>query len=660
MPKTIALLINQIDGSYQKSFWQAAAAESRERGINLLVLAGGSLDSPVGNEARGNLLFQTVPKINPAGLILLSGALSPFVDSRRYGEFVRSLGDIPRVSVSDDRGEGIIVKTDNRPGLENLLAHLGEVHHLTRLAFVQGPPVSSEARERLSVFRDFCSSRNLSVPEDWLPVGNFRPESGLAAIRSILDSPSGIPQAVVFANDDMLFGALDEIRRRRIRVPEDLVITGFDDIGEMSRLKPGVTTVRQPLELLGRAAVALISDRTDGREVPPVTGFPTEAVIRETCGCRAIPQPVIEPFLIPRDYPLETFIRYLRNFISRGQGAQSRAGMYDALQDFARNLSLPPFSLYLFRQPVTHPLIAGTLEPEFSHDKNREADSYKPVPVRGGVTWNRLPEDLAARGLVHLVMPLNNLGEYYGLIVFHDPEPADDPLIFDSLREAVGGVLHARFLFERLEEKEKHYRELAFRLPAALAETDQTGRLVYLNDAADKLFAAGSLNGGSPKNPPLLDSLFPVSEQDRFRELLDRIRTLRDDQFATFDIGGIPWLFKGEIEETRIRWLGISLKPFLETLDLPVERFYQEFRLSKRERQILELVIHGCRSKEIAERLNLALSTVKNYLSGIYSALDISTREELFELIREYQVNRLGQEKYLHSVLGALLKSGGN
>jgi LacI family transcriptional regulator len=94
----------------------------------------------------------------------------------------------------------------------------------------------------------------------------------------------------VSGNDEMAIGALVALRARRLRVPADVAVTGFDDIAAAHHLRPGLTTVRQPMRELGEQSVRILLGRITDQAAPrqSVT-LPTRTVIRRSCGCRPRP-----------------------------------------------------------------------------------------------------------------------------------------------------------------------------------------------------------------------------------------------------------------------------------------------------------------------------------------------------------------------------------
>ena len=662
--KWISFLINQIDGSYQSTIWKAAAEKAEKNGTGLIIITGGCLDSPIGIESEYNTIYPLVPELETDGLIILSGSLSHFLSEEKFKGFLEPFRSVPQVSISDYPGKGPVINIDNAPGFRELLSHLTDHHGYRNIAFIQGPESSRDAGERYRVYLEHLSSRNIPFRETLVFKGNFRPEKGAEAIRDIIRKKIQA-DVLVFANDDMAFGALLELSAMGIPVPDHFRLTGFDDIPEMSKIRPGITTVRQPLIEIGKTAVSLVCSLINGGPVPSETVLPTKLAVRRSCGCAESPDRGPSFIKIPREYPMETMIRYYRHFTVLGQNAASEKQIYLALEDYALAYGLPSFSLYLFEEVYTAGHWSEFRFPERFRRSFRFNARLKKTETNlsfdGYIPPRQLKNDLDLMGPVHILSPLVIQNNLFGFLVFHGKLTETDPILFDTLRDGISGALNTVRIMKQLQHSEQRYREMAFKLPAILIETDNRGRISYMNESAQALLLENKSFRG--KQPLDIRFLFSDGAERPVADLLDKVKTTDNDQFATFPYKDSTWLLKGEIriaddekKENTIKWLGLDLNPFLKTFSQPVEDFYIQYHFKKRERQILELIIQGYQAKEIADELFLALSTVKNYISDIYTALDIGSRRELFELIKDYQINRLGQESYLFSVLNSILK----
>jgi LacI family transcriptional regulator len=117
--------------------------------------------------------------------------------------------------------------------------------------------------------------------------GRFAAISGQLAVREILAGPRrDLPDAIICGNDQMAIGAMRELQAAGIRVPADLAVVGFDDMRLSALLAPPLTTIRQPMRLIGERACSRLLQRIADPALPPqAERLPTELIIRESCGC---------------------------------------------------------------------------------------------------------------------------------------------------------------------------------------------------------------------------------------------------------------------------------------------------------------------------------------------------------------------------------------
>jgi len=179
-----------------------------------------------------------------------------------------------------------VVTADNYSGSLALVTHLVEDHGRRRLYQVKGPPTAPDAEER-----SLALTQVLEKHPGCKLIGTFRGsfsvQSGEEAGETLLAmSAEARPDAVVCANDQSAIGVLQAFARGGVRVPEDVAVVGFDDIFPASLFRPALTTVHQPMRLLGERACARLLDRiSDPSLQPSIELLPTELVIRSSCGC---------------------------------------------------------------------------------------------------------------------------------------------------------------------------------------------------------------------------------------------------------------------------------------------------------------------------------------------------------------------------------------
>jgi LacI family transcriptional regulator len=179
-----------------------------------------------------------------------------------------------------------VVAADNFSGATALITHLIADHGRRRLFHVGGPPNSPDALQRRLAL-DHALRSNPQCQLIGSVQGIFSVCSGEQAAEELLTRHRAeLPDAVVCANDQMAIGVLRTFTAAGVRVPDEVAVTGFDDIYPARLADPALSTVRQPTRLLGERACARLLDRISHPSLPPaVQLLPTELVLRSSCGC---------------------------------------------------------------------------------------------------------------------------------------------------------------------------------------------------------------------------------------------------------------------------------------------------------------------------------------------------------------------------------------
>lgn len=229
---------------------------------------------------RGAELFEDV-----AGRVDGLVTLSRTIPDDQLVHFARRL---PVVVVAGPRAGDDYdhVTTDNTGGMRALTAHLVAEHGVREPAYVGGPADSPDDKARFAGFRAALKEAGLPAPQSPTIRGGFTREGGRQAAATLLAAAAPLPRALVCGNDQMALGVLEELAAAGRRVPEDVIVTGFDGIEPTELARPRITTVHQPMLELGRAAVELLRGRmADPRRAPRAEVLAVEVLLRESCGC---------------------------------------------------------------------------------------------------------------------------------------------------------------------------------------------------------------------------------------------------------------------------------------------------------------------------------------------------------------------------------------
>jgi DNA-binding LacI/PurR family transcriptional regulator len=171
------------------------------------------------------------------------------------------------------------VDADNAAGAREAVRHLVASGRCC-LATVAGPQDMSVGLDRLKGFADAVRSSGMAEAADRVAHGDFTEASGQRAMKVLLETTPEI-DGVFIASDLMAMGALRALRESGRRIPDDVAVIGFDDAPQASYADPPLTTIRQPVELLGQEMVQLLLHRLgDPRGDPKAIILPTELVVR--------------------------------------------------------------------------------------------------------------------------------------------------------------------------------------------------------------------------------------------------------------------------------------------------------------------------------------------------------------------------------------------
>ncbi len=217
------------------------------------------------------------------GIVFVSGRHADTAASRERYHRLRSRG-LPIVLVNG-YAEGVdapTVSTDDTVAVELSLRHLTSLGH-TRIGLAIGPDRYTPAQRKVAAFVGALRRRDPADDASSHVVSTlFTVEGGQAAGGELIDSGH---TAVVCGSDLMALGAIRAARSRGLRVPEDVSVVGFDDSPLIAFTDPPLTTVRQPVDRMGSAAVSALLSEISGARVPRTELlFHPELIVRGSTG----------------------------------------------------------------------------------------------------------------------------------------------------------------------------------------------------------------------------------------------------------------------------------------------------------------------------------------------------------------------------------------
>lgn len=213
-----------------------------------------------------------------SGVIFLGGNYSQRGAAHEHYERLRRV-NLPTVFVNAriDALPFATVSTDDAAAAEQAVIHLHQLGH-RRIGLLLGPADHVPSQRKLAAARRVLERLGAPLTEDLLVRGLYSLESGQAGATRLMAAGA---TAIVCASDLLALGAVRAARRSGRTVPRDLSVVGFDDSALMSCTEPPLTTVRQPIESMGRTVIELLLAQIQGgAEAGDELLFEPELVLR--------------------------------------------------------------------------------------------------------------------------------------------------------------------------------------------------------------------------------------------------------------------------------------------------------------------------------------------------------------------------------------------
>lgn len=266
---SVGLIVHEIGDPYFTEIASGVLGLASERDLAVQICHSG-------RDPRVELTQIRALAANRVGSIIVagSGQTDPAVEADARAELGRFQADGGRVAMIGRHSVAAdAVLPDNYGGGRTIAEHLVELGH-QRIAVAGGSLALTTVADRLAGIREALGRTEPLVVE-----AEFTREGGMTAARQILDAAPDVT-AILALNDAMAIGVLAVLRERGIACPADISVAGFDDIAVAADLGPSLTTVRLPMEELGRLALWMTLQPVTQRPRRKTTGH--ELVVRDS------------------------------------------------------------------------------------------------------------------------------------------------------------------------------------------------------------------------------------------------------------------------------------------------------------------------------------------------------------------------------------------
>lgn len=287
--KTIGVFINKSDSFFENSMYSVVQQKGKELGYNVFFFCTvGYRDSINVYDKHESVMFRLAPIKNLDGIIVAPDnyELLGFKD-----DLFRMLDtcSCPIVCVRCNHPKYNCVYTDEDNAIRPMIAHILDDHKLKNVCFLAGYQGHVDGEKRLKCYIDEMEKHGLPIPEGGIYYGSMWTNGIEEVYKHYFVEMETRPEAIICANDYMARTLINLCLANGIRVPEDVIITGFDNIDDMDT--PALSTIGQDYPRMIGEAVMLLDKKIRESELGIESEkesvlMPGNIILRESCGCQ--------------------------------------------------------------------------------------------------------------------------------------------------------------------------------------------------------------------------------------------------------------------------------------------------------------------------------------------------------------------------------------
>lgn len=352
---------------------------------------------------------------------------------------IRQAG-VPCVSLNKKWDGAVCVKMENETGISGIVDHLVGVHGAKTIGFVSGPLDNDDAGQRLAAYKNAMSRHGLTWMEDNIYYGDYTYQSGIKAVKRYLQSDKPLPDAIMAANDEMATGVILALEEAGYRVPEDVMVTGYDNSAIAQLNHPRLTTVRRGEHTAGERAYRKLRQLVGGEQEAADETVYAKAIFSQSCGCdkkHNYTHAQLQRMHVKRMVDTDEYLELLKSSAAEYTGLKTFDDFMECTQRYIRHIN--PEYFYI--------CMCGSIENYYAEldrmaegeERGRDASEYKddiwvPLAYEQGEFSSYgefhkkelLPPECkrGKKGNFYLVMPMHHQEYCFGYCVVGNYEKA--------------------------------------------------------------------------------------------------------------------------------------------------------------------------------------------------------------------------------------------
>lgn len=294
----IAFFLGELQLDTQRKTFEGIMEGAKRDGNNVIAYTLSLSEEDSYNDGEVAMILNDDLSDYDAFIIYMGSLYSP----RVRDAIVKKILSYNKVCASIDYFvPGMInISLDTDENMHKLVNHIINYHHACTINYVGGPTHSVNAQIRKSIFEAEMKAAGLTIDENRMFTGDYYASSGSEAVECFEKRGLAKADAYICANDQMALGAYYALTKKGYKIPEDIMLTGYDNIFEAANHYPRITTVNRFEEKTGLYAYENLIRALNNEEYDANPKNSSHVVFAESCGCDAV-RPIPHRIVVNRN-----------------------------------------------------------------------------------------------------------------------------------------------------------------------------------------------------------------------------------------------------------------------------------------------------------------------------------------------------------------------
>ncbi len=257
------------------------------------------------------------------GVIMLTISFKYSYDNMIYNRLLDMVNEkctCPVITIDESFGDYDIVNVDDERAFEKITDHVIETHKCKKIYFLAGEKDTYTSNIREKGFRNSLKAHNIDIPEENIFYGEFWYTFGERVAKQLVDGELEKPEAIIAASDYIALGLVNDCKKYGIRIPEELIVTGYDGVIESQTNYPTLTTYVPPIFEAGEEAIVKLVQKIEGRKIPYTPKSIGTLKCGMSCGCKLSSIVAREKddygYIIPYNEPGTDMSRFIDSYMA--------------------------------------------------------------------------------------------------------------------------------------------------------------------------------------------------------------------------------------------------------------------------------------------------------------------------------------------------------